>query len=83
MDFYLKFLSTIYNPVQLLLNLLKTGFVGSIPVDKVPKRLYNGTGMWIGGFVYVAPAHRFRPKSRRIEATKMNSAAGIATRSVL
>lgn len=72
MDFYLKFLSTIPNPVQLLLNLLKTGFIGSIPVDKLPKRLYNGTGTRIGVSVYVVPAYRFRPKSRRIEATKVN-----------
>ena len=63
-DFYLKFLSTISNPVQLLLNLLKTGFIGSIPVDKLPKRLYNGTGTWIGVSVFVVLAHRFRPKSR-------------------
>lgn len=73
MDFYLKFLSTIPNPVQLLLNLLKTGFIGSIPVDKLPKRLYNATGAWIGVSVYVLLVYRFRPKSRRLEATNVNS----------
>lgn len=44
MDFYLRFLSTIPDPVQLFLNLVKTGFIGGIPVDKLPRRLYNGTG---------------------------------------
>lgn len=44
MDFYLRFLSTIPNPVQLFLKLVKTGFIGGIPVDKLPRRLYNGTG---------------------------------------
>lgn len=74
MDFYLKFLSTISNPVELLLNLLKTGFIGSIPVDKLPKRLYNGTGTCKAVSVHIVPAHiyRFRPKSRRIDTTKVN-----------
>ena len=48
-DFYLKFLSSVPNPVQLLLNVLKTGFIGGIPVDKKPVRLYNATGIHTGG----------------------------------
>ena len=49
-DFYLKFLSSVPNPVQLLLNVLKTGFIGGIPVDKKPVRLYNATGILTSGF---------------------------------
>ena len=48
-DFYLKFLSSVPNPVQLLLNVLKTGFIGGIPVDKKPVRLYNATGILTSG----------------------------------
>ena len=48
-DFYLKFLRSVSNPVQLLLNVLKTGFIGGIPVNKRPIRLYNATGIRPGG----------------------------------
>ena len=53
MDFYLRFLYTIPNPVQLFLNLVKTGFIGGIPVDKLPRRLYNGTGEFGKDICYV------------------------------
>lgn len=69
-DFYLRFLSTIPNPVQLFLNLVKTGFIGGIPVDKLPGRLYNGTGELREGICYVTDIPVLNCLNRRVGRLK-------------
>lgn len=51
--------------MQLFLNLVKTGFIGGIPVDKLPQRLYNGTGELREGICYVTAILASDPRNLR------------------